>query len=189
MDRPEERSLLEGLRRGDKECFRTIFEENAPVFLAFARRLLRDTDAAEDVVQNVFMRLWIVRERIDPGRGLRNYLLVAVRNEIYCYLRMAFQARREPRSALREPEDSAPGQDSELSARDLRRVVDRIVEHMPARRREIFLLSRQQHLSNAQIAQRLGLSVRTVEKHIELALQEIRRALPVSILLLVSLLW
>lgn len=52
---------------------------------------------------------------------------------------------------------------------------------MPARRREIFLLSRQQHLSNAQIAQRLGLSVRTVEKHIELALQEIRRALPVSI--------
>ena len=114
---------------------------------------------------------------------------MAVRNEIYCYLRMAFQARREPRSALREPEDSAPGQDSELSARDLRRVVDRIVEHMPARRREIFLLSRQQHLSNAQIAQRLGLSVRTVEKHIELALQEIRRALPVSILLLVSLLW
>ena len=151
--------------------------------------MLRDADAAEDVVQNVFMRLWIGRERIDPERGLRNYLLVAVRNEIYCYLRMAFQARRESHSTVREPEDSAPGQDSELSARELQQVVDQVVEHMPSRRREIFLLSRRQHLSNAEIARQLGLSVRTVEKHIELALQEIRQVLRVSIVLLVSALW
>lgn len=189
MDRSEERSLLERLKGGDKESFRAIFEEHAPVFLSFARRLLRDADVAEDVVQNVFMRLWIVRERIDENRSLRNYLLVAVRNEVYCYLRMAFQARREPRAAIGEPEDSAPGQDSELSARELRQVVEQVVERMPSRRREIFALSRTQHLSNAEIAQRLGLSVRTVEKHIELALQEIRSALHVSILLLVVTLW
>ena len=155
MDRPEERSLLDRLRKGDTESFRIVFEENAPLFLAFARRLLRDADAAEDVVQNVFMRLWIGRERIDPERGLRNYLLVAVRNEIYCYLRMAFQARRESQTPVREPEDSTLGQDSELSARELQQVVDQVVDHMPSRRREIFLLSRRQHLSNAEIARRL----------------------------------
>ena len=155
MDRPEEGSLLDRLRKGDTECFRIVFQENAPLFLAFARRLLRDADAAEDVVQNVFMRLWIGRERIDPERGLRNYLLVAVRNEIYCYLRMAFQARRESQTPVREPEDSTLGQDSELSARELQQVVDQVVDHMPSRRREIFLLSRRQHLSNAEIARRL----------------------------------
>ena len=181
--------MLDRLRKGDTESFRIVFEENAPLFLAFARRLLRDADAAEDVVQNVFMRLWIGRERIDPERGLRNYLLVAVRNEIYCYLRMAFQARRESQTPVREPEDSTLGQDSELSARELQQVVDQVVDHMPSRRREIFLLSRRQHLSNAEIARRLGLSVRTVEKHIELALQEIRQVLRVSIVLLVSALW
>ena len=147
--------MLDRLRKGDTESFRIVFEENAPLFLAFARRLLRDADAAEDVVQNVFMRLWIGRERIDPERGLRNYLLVAVRNEIYCYLRMAFQARRESQTPVREPEDSTLGQDSELSARELQQVVDQVVDHMPSRRREIFLLSRRQHLSNAEIARRL----------------------------------
>ena len=147
--------MLDRLRKGDTESFRIVFEENAPLFLAFARRLLRDADAAEDVVQNVFMRLWIGRERIDPERGLRNYLLVAVRNEIYCYLRMAFQARRESQTPVREPEDSTLGQDSELSARELQQVVDQVVDHMPSRRREIFLLSRRQHLSNAEIARQL----------------------------------
>ena len=147
--------MLDRLRKGDTESFRIVFEENAPLFLAFARRLLRDADAAEDVVQNVFMRLWIGRERIDPERGLRNYLLVAVRNEIYCYLRMAFQARRESQTPVREPEDSTLGQDSELSARELQQVVDQVVDHMPSRRREMFLLSRRQHLSNAEIARRL----------------------------------
>ena len=190
MDRPDDKLLLERLKEGDKESFRILFEENAPVFLAFARRLLHDADAAEDIVQNVFMRLWIARERIDVERNLRNYLLVAVRNEIYCQLRMAFHARREVRAAaIGDVADSTPGLETELSAREMERIVDRVVEKMPARRREIFIMSRRQHLSNAQIAEQLGLSVRTVEKHIELALHEIRSVLPLSIVLLVPLLW
>lgn len=190
MDRPDDKQLLERLKRGDKECFRILFERNAPVFLSFARRLLRDADVAEDVVQNVFMRLWIARERIDVNRNLRNYLLVAVRNEIYCYLRMAFNARRDSGDTLvGEMEDAASGLESELSARELERIVEQVVEKMPERRREIFSMSRRQHLSNAEIAERLGLSVRTVEKHIELALQEIRNVIHVSVVLLVVTLW
>ena len=190
MDLPDDKQLLRRLKEGNKESFRIIFERNAPVFLAFARRLLRDPDVAEDIVQNVFMRLWIARERVDEERNLRNYLMVSVRNEIYGHLRMAFNARREPDSArVAEVEDSAPGLENELSARELERIVEKIVERMPSRRREIFTLSRRQHLSNAEIARQLGLSVRTVEKHIELALAEIRRLLHVSVLLLVTTIW
>ena len=72
MDLPDDKQLLRRLKEGDKESFRIIFERNAPVFLAFARRLLRDPDVAEDIVQNVFMRLWIARERVDEERNLRN---------------------------------------------------------------------------------------------------------------------
>ena len=190
MGLSDDRQLLRHLKQCDKESFRIIFERYAPVFLAFARRLLRDADVAEDIVQNVFMRLWIGRERIDEGRNLRNYLMVSVRNEIYCYLRMAFNARREPDSAhMAEVEDTAPGLENELSARELELIVEKAVEKMPPRRREIFILSRHRHLSNAEIARQLGLSVRTVEKHIELALSEIRNLLHISVVLLVTSLW
>jgi len=60
---------------------------------------------------------------------------------------------------------------------------------MPERRREIFEMSRTQKLSNAEIAERLGISIRTVEKHIENALSDIRHKLPVSILVLITLLF
>ncbi len=186
----DDKLLLKRLKEGDKESFRIIFEQNAPVFLSFARRLLRDADMAEDIIQNVFMRLWIARERIDVERNLRNYLMVSVRNEIYCCLRTAFNSRREHNAVyIAEQKDCAPGIDQELSARELEQLADRVVAGMPSRRREIFILSRKQHLSNAEIAKLLGISARTVEKHIQLAINEMRKVISVNIILLVVTLW
>ncbi len=190
MAESDDKQLLIRLKRGDKESFRILFERDYPVFLSFARRMLRDGDVAEDLVQNVFMRLWIARERIDENRNLRNYLLVSVRNEIYGHFRTAFVARRQgDLDSVAERTRSSSNLENDYSAKELEQTVGRIVEAMPDRRREIFNLSREQHLTNAQIAEKLGLSVRTVEKHIELALSEIRHLLPVSVLLLVGLIW
>lgn len=190
MNESDDRELLLRLRAGDKESFRIIFDRNASLFLAFARRLLRESDVAEDIVQNIFMRLWITRERLDPSYNLRNYLLVCLRNEIYSYLRMAFNARRaDVFEYVAEVEDSTPDSETNLYAADLEALVNRCVEAMPERRREIFVMSRSQHLSNAEIARRLNLSVRTVEKHIELALSDLRNILNVSIVWLIMMLW
>lgn len=189
MHMEPERDLVLRLRKGDKDSFNIIFDNYYPLFISFTRRMLRNDAVCEDIVQNVFMRLWIHRERIDPDRSLRNYLLVSVRNEIYCHLRLVFNARREDLSEDHYEYKDKVDVAEEYSARDFQKNVDEIVRRMPERRKEVFELSRKKHLSNEDIAARMGISVRTVEKHLQLALSEIRKSLKLSVIVLIMLLW
>lgn len=175
MTELSEKYLISRLKTGDKDAFRQLFKHYYPLFLAFARKMLKDDYVAEDLVQNVFMRTWVLRDRLDENRGLRNYLLVAVRNEIYCYFRNEVKNRHE--DLISEIADSSNAHNT-LSIKEMEANISEIISSMPERRREIFEMSRSQKLSNSEIADRLGISVRTVEKHIENALADIRLKLP-----------
>lgn len=182
-----EKYLVERLKSGDKDAFRQLFEHYYPLFLSFAKRILRDGYVAEDLVQNVFMRMWILRERLDKERNLKNYLLVSVRNEIYYYFRSLSNKRHEQ---LREDTDiNSFDVYNSLSAKELEQKISKVVASMPKRRREVFELSRTQKLSNSEIADKLDISVRTVEKHIENALADIRRVIPISISIIIGILF
>ncbi|MBQ8838661.1 MAG: RNA polymerase sigma-70 factor [Bacteroidales bacterium] len=186
----QERDLILKLNKGDKESFNLLFERYYPLFISFTRRMLRNDSVCQDIVQNVFMRMWIHREHLDPDRPLKNYLLVSVRNEIYCHLRLVFNSRRDDMTDdFCELPDMAATPSESYSAKDFQARVDEIVSNMPERRREVFELSRRKHLSNAEIAEKLNISVRTVEKHLQLALSDIRRILRLSVALIVTLLW
>lgn len=176
MDAIQERMLTRSLKAGDRDAFKALFDSYAPSFLWFAASLLKDQAAAEDVVQNVFMKLWTGRKRLDENKSLKNYLLVAVRNEVFCHHRDSFSRRSEAISA--DMPDASPGTDASVSASQLGELVERIISTLPPRRNLIYNMSRKGHLCNADIAARLDLSVRTVEKHLELALSDIRSALP-----------
>ncbi|MBE6251763.1 MAG: RNA polymerase sigma-70 factor [Bacteroidales bacterium] len=187
MTEQHEKYLIEKLKKGDKDAFRQLFEHYYPLFLAFAKRMLRDDYVAEDLIQNVFMRTWVLRERLDEKRSMKNYLLVAVRNEIYYYFRSEFKKKHD--QLQEEAAVSSFDINSALSAKEMEKNIAKVIAAMPERRREIFEMSRTQKLSNAEIAERLGISIRTVEKHIENALSDIRHKLPVSILVLITLLF
>lgn len=183
-----ERELIIKLIGGDKGSFSLLFEQYYPLFLSFTRRLLRNEAACEDIVQNVFLRLWVHKEHLDPGGSMKNYLLVSVRNEIYCYLRSSFNSKRADEYGICEIQDSKCDGYDEVFAKETQERIVNIVAQMPEKRRQVFQLSRNRNLTNAQIAQDLGISVRTVEKHIQLALEEIRGKLGLSILLIINFL-
>ena len=181
-----EKELIIRLKKGDKESFSLLFEQYYPLFLSFTRRLLRNDAACEDVVQNVFLRLWVHKEHLDPDGSLKNYLLVSVRNEIYCYLRSSFNSKREDDAErVCEIQDGKYDGHDEVFAKETQERIVNIVAEMPAKRRQVFQMSRNRNMTNAQIAQDLGISVRTVEKHIQLALEEIRGKLGLSVLLII----
>lgn len=76
-----EKNLVGRLRRGDKASFDELFNRYFEQCFTYAVSLLKDPDAAEDVVQNVFLKLWTGRERLDSSKPVKSYLLTAVRNE------------------------------------------------------------------------------------------------------------
>lgn len=167
-----DRYLVERIQKGDRSAFGQLFDRYYALFVSFARKLLRDDQVAEDLVQNVFVRVWSSRERLDIDRNIRSYLLVAVRNEVFCYLRGICRELHEQLSDDARVTDTDAAQI--MSAKDMERGIRQIIADMPERRREVFCMSRNEKLSNQEIADRLGLSVRTVEKHIENALTDIR---------------
>lgn len=187
----DDKALVVRLKDGDKRAFKELYERHYPLFISFARRLLKDESTAEDLIQNVFMKIWVGRANLNENKSFKNYLLVSIRNEVYQYFRYAFRLEDSEKYSEKflEVIDNSMNIETEMSAKELEKNVTKIIADMPQRRREIFNMSRHEKLSNKDIAQRLGLSVRTVEKHIENALADIRKNIPTSILALVMLLW
>ena len=183
----EDKILVRRLRSGDKDAFRLLYERYYPLFISFAHRMLKDENMAEDLIQNVFMKIWVGRANLNEDKNFRNYLLVSIRNEVYQYFRHAFRIDSE--APCPDIIDGSMNVETAISAKELERKIAGVIAGMPHRRREIFNMSRYEKLSNKEIAQRLGLSVRTVEKHIENALADIRKTIPVSVLILVMILW
>ena len=129
-------------------------------------------EAAEDVVQDVFLTLWRERERLAGGEALQSLLYTMVRNR-------SLNATRRRRwhgdaAAAAEPASDAPAADLALDADGLRRRLHAWIDRLPPRRGEAFSLSRFHGLRHAEIAAVMGLSERTVNTHILLALRELR---------------
>jgi RNA polymerase sigma-70 factor (ECF subfamily) len=145
---------------------------------AFALRLVGSRAAAEDVVHEVFLRIWRRRGEFAYHEPL-GYLYQAVRNEAQSWRR--HEARWRSRYAVAEVAETRPDPRADaahlVELDELARVVEETVAALPPRRREIFRMQREQGLSYAQIASLLGISIKTVEVQIGHALKTLRRRL------------
>lgn len=179
-DQPEAeraRALLERLRRGDEAALAALLEMYWDRLLAYAARILGSPDAAEDMVQETFVRLWKGRRGMAGSANLQAFLYATTRNlclneERRRRIRSRFSIRTMiPRpGAAADPLDSAQAGELETAAR-------RAVEALPARRREIFQLAREHGLTYREIADVLHLSPQTVANQMSAALDQLRSGL------------
>ncbi len=176
-DQKEEQLLLRQLKRGDIDSYEIIFHRYYPTYFHFAKGMLKDSKTAEDIVQNVFMKIWLNRENLEENKSIKNYIYVLSKREILNHFRAKYNTQillAEEISAFDVPdEEKALGLDYER----LKGSVEQVINHMPPRRRSIYHMSRFESLSNKEIAEKLGISIRTVEKHIELAIRTFREKL------------
>ncbi len=170
----DEAAWINQVRAGDDAAFERLFKTYFNDLVSFSETYVASPDIAEDVVQDVFLKIWSAGEAWQPKGSLRAYLFAAVRNESFYHLR-----RYRNRSRLLElwkPNDAAPEHtpETELEHKQLQSAAERAIEAMPERRRHIFTLSRQHGLTYAEIAALLGISVKTVDTQMGRALKAIR---------------
>ncbi|MDR2131400.1 MAG: RNA polymerase sigma-70 factor [Odoribacteraceae bacterium] len=183
MNRPEE--ILHALKTGEQGAFKAFFEEYHDSLLLFATSILKDVDAAEDVVQESFVNFWVGRRFEQVSGALDHYIFRAVRNEALQYL------RDRQRRALRHA-SLAPGIETDASRieEEIALETDRLyaaIHRLPEERRRIFMMICVEGMKYQEVADRLGISINTVKKQMERAfhfLREVLKNQPFSALLL-----
>ncbi|MFT5144437.1 MAG: RNA polymerase sigma-70 factor (family 1) [Rhodothermales bacterium] len=165
------------IRSSDREAFAALFGEMHDQLFRYAEYIVRDPEAAADLIQETFVKVWQVRETLDPERSLKALLFQMVRNLSLNHERHKKRRRTEGLEFGLEVSSTEHSVEDVLDADALGKRIDLWVDAMPERRREAFLLSRREGLSHEEISQLMDLAPKTVNNHIVLALQHIRKKL------------
>lgn len=161
--------------------FRDIFDSFYPKVYGYAIKTVGQEWLAEEIAHNVFCKLWMHRENLSLRNKddrevmavISSYLFIATRNEVNSYFRECRQIEKFREDfAIQICSESRVEQT--IDAKCALGIIDRVVNEMPVARKEVFVLSRYHNLANDVIAKRLKISKRTVEKHINLALRQLR---------------
>ena len=174
--------LLARFRRGDEDAFEAIFREYATQLCSFALHFTRSRELATEVVHDVFLLLWERRERLDVRTNLRAYLYKATRNRaLEVARRDTFFRRWAERTAGEQAYDDsarmAPTPHEQLERDERAAALQRAIDALPERRRMVLLLRWRDGLHNAEVAEIMGISVKTVENQITQALRVLREQL------------
>lgn len=173
-----EKDILERLKRGDESAFESLFWKYNSRIYNFVLSILHDKFLAEDIAQTVFMKIWETHERIDPEQGINAYLFTIARHLAYkeTERRLLFeQIVKEISSTSTDSDDFAL--QKQMNANSLRDRILQLIEELPSARKNIFRLSRLEHLTNKEIADRLSISEKTVETQVNRSLQFLREKL------------
>jgi RNA polymerase sigma-70 factor (ECF subfamily) len=167
------------MRGGDATAFESLFQAYAAPLAGFVYRYLRSREAAEDVVQDLFIHLWERRETLTVWTSVRTYLFTIARNNALNVLRRRrLELRWQERVATTRDDVSEHKSDTEdqIVAQELESHIAQTIAGMSERSQQVFLMNRQDGLTYQEIADILGIAVKTVEMHMSRALTVLRSA-------------
>lgn len=175
-------ALVEQVRAGDAAAFEAIFRQHARALLDFAYHCIGSVDDAEDVVQAVFARLWMARERWELRGSLAAYLMLATRNMVRDRIKHERIVERQRAGARRQVAQGgsgvAAGSDEAFDAEETAVAIRLAIETLAPQRRAVCTLRWCYGLTYAEIAAKLHLAEKTVSRHLGLAYKELRKRVP-----------
>ena len=172
----DDKQLIQRLKEDDREAFLLLYQRYWAKVYRFCQLYLIDRSVAEDVVQEVFIKIWESRLFLREDDHFEGLLFIITRNFVFNQHRKFVNEEFYELTVLSAME-SGEDVEEEICTRDLQKFVDTLIQELPDRRRLIFNMSRKEHKSYKEIAQALQISEKTVENQINAALKFLRRNL------------
>lgn len=180
----KESEWVKNIRRGDSDSFESLFNFYCQKLINFSRRYVWDKQTAENIVQDIFLKIWQNRNVLDPSKSIKTYLFAAVKNESLKHLRHADVHKRWA-EFISLSQDRAIDPEKTLSENETKKEIENAISSLPEKCREIFTMSKFDKLKYSEIAGILNISIKTVETQMGRALKKLRERLKTIITLLI----
>lgn len=169
-----EKLLLKQVAEGNEEAFAQLFHAYRDKLFSFIHKLSGSREIAEDILQDVFLKIWIQRKKLVEIDHFNAFLYKAAQNHALNQLRRMSKETLILTKTYAHQNNDSPSADQQLTYNNIRKRLNEIVTQLPPQQKAVYQLSREQHLKQDQIAEQLNISISTVQNHLTRALKTIR---------------
>jgi RNA polymerase sigma-70 factor, ECF subfamily len=173
-------NLAREIKNGNQSSFNFFYKAEFDNLLFFINNYVKDLSLAKDIVQDSFIALWCNRTSIDETKNLRTFIYTIAKNKAVNVLKSKYYQLNKTKALELKAEIYALSSDeitNRIDALDVAQLIEKTYENLPKTVKESFELSRKKSLTNKEIADQLGVSVRSVEHHIQTSLKIFRKKL------------
>ncbi len=158
--------VIKRLKEGDMRAYKQIYESFSESLFHFTFYYLKNTAESEEIVQEVFLRIWEIKEEIDESKSFKSYLYKMTINKVYNHLKHQVVEQKYENYLLHYNHSFSETPETSMDYKELDEKICSLLEKLPDQQRNIFNLSRIEGMPNPKISEKLGLSIRTVENQI-----------------------
>lgn len=174
---PIDKNIAQRFKEGDVAAFDEIYRIYSKKMFHFALGMMKDPDNSKDLVQEVFVKLWEKREKVNPDLQFDNYIFTIAYNSVRKYFRKKSLETKFMNQLLSVSTGSIDSSEGTVIYQEMLALATKSIEGLPPQRKKVYKLSRQDGLKIEEIARELKISPRTAEKHLSVALKHLRKEL------------
>jgi RNA polymerase sigma-70 factor (ECF subfamily) len=169
-----EKELLVKLKAGDKSAFEQIYRLYSNRLFGNLLKLLQSETEAQEILQEVFLKIWQNRALIDPEKSFRSYLFKIAENKVFDFFRKAAMQKRVQNQLLQHSDIDTTLVDKMVSDKENEALLAKAIDHLPPQRKQVFVMVKLQGKTYKEVSDELGISSSTISDHIVKATKSIR---------------
>ena len=177
MDQKSEKATVAAFINGSETAFSELFRKYYPRLLHFTIKTVKSRHDAEEIVQDVFIKLWNIRHKIKTDTSFQAFLFTVTRNMAFDYLKKAVQHDELTEALWTRLELIKNNTEETIFFEEYKRITEKAIQALPPQKQLIFRLSRDEGLTHDQISSQLGISKNTVKNHMIEALKSLKSRL------------
>ena len=186
VERELNSKLVSEIKKGNALAFKDLFTTYCKPLTYFTRRLVKDHESAENIVQDIFLRVWQNKDNLDPSQNIKSFLFTSAKNHALNYIRHE-NVKHQSEDELKLLTQQILNPEEEIFYSELSRTYHEAVQRLPEKCRQIFSMNRFEQLSHREIADELNISKKTVENQMNKALKYLRKHLAKFLVVILSL--